>query len=121
VEVQPGGHVEPGETPEDAALRESVEETGVEVWHPAAKPHLLHIDEHPGPDDHIHLDLRYLLHADRAAAPIAPGETSGTGSGPTLRWLTVAEAFEVADRSLARALEALTVHRSGSAHPDPTA
>jgi 8-oxo-dGTP pyrophosphatase MutT (NUDIX family) len=121
--LQPGGHIEPDEAPEDAAIRESVEETGVDVWHPTAGPLLLHVDEHPGPDGHVHLDLRYLLHAHRGAVAIASGEATGGGTGPMLRWLTSAEAGEVADRSLARALqalEALAVHR-GPAAPEPPA
>lgn len=32
--LQPGGHIEPGETPWEAALREAQEETGLDVRHP---------------------------------------------------------------------------------------
>src|ERR1700723_3262129 len=34
--MQPGGHIDAGETPEAAALREATEELGLAVEHPAA-------------------------------------------------------------------------------------
>lgn len=105
--LQPGGHVEIGERPEDAAVRETVEETGLSVQHPAAGPTLLHLDEHPGPDGHIHLDLRYLLLADRDAPARTSGEATGEGEGATLRWATPDEVRTLSDRSLSRAMDAL--------------
>lgn len=113
--LQPGGHIDPGERPEDAAVRETVEETGVAVVHPPSGPVVLQLDEHPGPDGHIHLDLRYLLLADRTAPRVAEGETTGQGPGPTLRWAPPAEARAITDRSFARALEALEAARRGPA------
>lgn len=110
--LQPGGHIDPAERPEDAAVRETLEETGVAVTHPEAGPCILHLDEHRGPDGHVHLDLRYLLHADRAAPRAAEGEATGEGPGPTLRWVAPDEARTLTDRSLARALDAL-VARGG--------
>ena len=59
--LQPGGHLEAGEAPWDAALRESEEETGLVVSHPDGGPRLLHVDVHPAAQGHTHLDLRYLL------------------------------------------------------------
>ena len=105
--LQPGGHVEHGEHPDDAAVRETVEETGVAVAHPPSGPLIIHLDEHPGPDGHVHLDLRYLLLADRAAPRIGAGETTGEGPGPTLRWASPMEVEREADRSLGRAIAAL--------------
>jgi 8-oxo-dGTP pyrophosphatase MutT (NUDIX family) len=106
--LQPGGHIEPGERPEDAAVRETQEETGITVRHPSTGPLVVHLDEHPGPDDHIHLDLRYLLLADRRAPRTMQGETTGEGPGATLRWATADEVHALADRSLARAVDALS-------------
>jgi 8-oxo-dGTP pyrophosphatase MutT (NUDIX family) len=105
--LQPGGHVELGERPEDAALRETHEETGVVVRHAGDAPRIVHLDRHPGPDGHIHLDLRYLLLADRDAPLAGSGETTGEGPGATLRWATLRELPEIADPSLARAITAL--------------
>ena len=59
--VQPGGHVDPGETPWDAARREGMEETGLTLRFPAGGPRLAHVDVHPGGRGHTHLDLRYVV------------------------------------------------------------
>ncbi len=104
--LQPGGHVDPGEEPAVAALRETAEETGLEPSHPRHGAVLLHVDEHPGPDRHVHLDLRYLLHADPARA-VGAGEDTGDG-GAELRWVATDELGDV-DVSLRRAVRALVV------------
>jgi ADP-ribose pyrophosphatase YjhB (NUDIX family) len=68
--LQPGGHVEPGETPADGSLREAHEETGLDVAFANGSPQLVHVDVHPGPRGHTHLDLRYLVEAgDREPRP----------------------------------------------------
>ena len=68
--LQPGGHIDPGESPAEAALREAEEETGLDVWFPVGDPRLVHVDVHPGPRGHTHLDLRYLVEAgDTDPAP----------------------------------------------------
>ena len=64
--LQPGGHIDPGEAPWDAALRETREETGLDVrFHDGVDddgvPRVVHVDVHPGPRGHTHLDLRYLI------------------------------------------------------------
>jgi 8-oxo-dGTP pyrophosphatase MutT (NUDIX family) len=100
--LQPGGHVEPGERPEDAVLRETWEETGVAALHPSSGPDLIHVDEHPGPDGHLHLDLRYRLLAD-ATATRSRGEAVKDGDAD-LRWTSGDELHALADLSLRRAL-----------------
>ncbi len=108
--LQPGGHVEDGERPEDAVLRETSEETGVDAFHPASGPLLVHLDEHLGPDEHVHLDLRYLLFA-RAGGPHAPGEAVENGAA-VLRWVVDDELEAFTDASLRRAVAGLRAHEA---------
>jgi 8-oxo-dGTP pyrophosphatase MutT (NUDIX family) len=101
--MQPGGHVEPGETPEMAVLRECAEETGLPVTHPRAGPDLIHVDVHRASRDHVHLDLRYLV----ASPDLDPAP--GPGESPDVAWFTWDEAMAMADDALAGALR--TAHR----------
>lgn len=100
--LQPGGHVDPDEDPARAAQRETFEETGLRAAHPKGSPALLHVDAHPGPRGHRHLDVRYLLIAD-PGAPLAPAD----GESPDVAWFDLDDATKVSDASLAAALEAL--------------
>lgn len=96
--MQPGGHLDAGETPWGAALRESVEETGLALQHADGAPHLVHLDVHPAARGHTHLDLRYLLTApDRDPTP-PPGESQ------QVQWFSWAEAIDAADDALVDAL-----------------
>lgn len=85
--VQPGGHVDPGEEPEAAAVRETLEETGLESRH-VDPPLLWHVDVHAGPRGHTHYDLRYVL----IAPPREPSPPAG--ESPDVHWFDFDAALE---------------------------
>lgn len=96
--LQPGGHLEPGEAPEEAVIRECVEETGLAVAHSAEGPTMVHVDVHQAARGHVHLDLRYLVWApDEDPAP-APGESQDVA------WFSWEDAADIADEALVGAL-----------------
>jgi 8-oxo-dGTP pyrophosphatase MutT (NUDIX family) len=62
--LQMGGHVEPGETPLQAALREGTEESGLADLH-LLRDDIFDIDIHSipagrGEPEHLHYDVRYV-------------------------------------------------------------
>jgi 8-oxo-dGTP pyrophosphatase MutT (NUDIX family) len=111
--LQPGGHLEADEHPADAAVRETVEETGLAAHHPPEGSRLIHLDVHAGAQGHTHLDLRYLLLAPADDPHPGPGESS------EVSWWSWPEAFAVADEALVGALrQAETEWGSLAAHDE---
>ncbi len=103
--LQPGGHIDPGETPWNAARRETIEETGIAVDFAGpltadGEPELLHVDVHAGGRGHTHLDLRYLFESDGDPDP-PPGESQ------EVHWFGWDEAVAIADAGLQGILLAL--------------
>ncbi|MDP9465378.1 MAG: NUDIX domain-containing protein, partial [Actinomycetota bacterium] len=98
--LQPGGHIDRGEAPWEAALREAREETGLAVTAVAEPARLLHVDVHPGPRGHTHLDVRY-----QATAPqVVPSPPEG--ESPDVRWFSWSQAIALADPGLEGVLRA---------------
>jgi 8-oxo-dGTP pyrophosphatase MutT (NUDIX family) len=96
--MQPGGHIDPGESPAEAALREAIEELGLPVEHPPTGPVLINLDVHEAAHGHTHLDLRYLL-LGADVDPLPP-----PGESPEARWCSWEEALATADAALIDAL-----------------
>lgn len=89
--LQPGGHIDGNELPVDAAIREALEETGIEARNPAGGPQLLNVDVHYTVNGHIHYDLAYLL--ESSGEDPQPPE----GESPDVGWFSVEDALDITD------------------------
>lgn len=99
--LQPGGHVDADEEPEQAAIREVEEETGIRATLWQGSPEPIHVDVHEGGRGHLHLDLRYLLLAPPGTPLLPP-----SGESQVVEWLPYADAAERADGSARAAIDA---------------
>ena len=101
--VQPGGHIDMGETPWQSAQRELKEETGLLIY--KSEDLLFDLDVHLIPASkkelaHYHFDLRYYFEADENQHLLKNEESND------LKWVEKGKVYALQpDRSVIRMLE----------------
>ena len=93
--MQPGGHIDLGETPHSTVQRETFEETGL---NPKFKPEIFDVDVHKTTWGHVHYDIRYLRRCDETFFNPPAGESQ------KVAWFSYAAAEQVVDGGLLRIL-----------------
>ena len=72
--LPPGGHVEDGEDPRAAVVRESREELGIAAEFADDKPFFLTVTPTNGPNSHLDVDLWFVLRVTRSEAQLVPDQ-----------------------------------------------
>lgn len=93
--IQPGGHIEPFETPAEGALREAEEESGIlglklldtKIFHIS----IMNFPEGKDGPGHLHFDLRYLIQAPKEASLYASEEVGG------VKWVSLNQLEQYSD------------------------
>lgn len=89
--MQPGGHVDAGEGPRDAAERETFEEMGI----PAIfEDTIFHVDVHDTPAGHTHYDIRYLARTENTYLRPPSDESQ------KVAWFTIGALSTLTDTSI---------------------
>lgn len=72
--LPPGGHVEDGEDPRAAVVRETREELGIAAEFADDKPFFLTVTPTNGPNSHLDVDLWFVLRVTRSEAQLVPDQ-----------------------------------------------
>ncbi|HEX3517010.1 MAG TPA: NUDIX hydrolase [Trebonia sp.] len=72
--LPPGGHVEDGEDPRQAVIREAREELGIAAEFADDKPLFLTVTPTKGPNSHIDVDLWFVLRVTRRETQLDPDQ-----------------------------------------------
>lgn len=105
--LPPGGHIDPGETPHETAVREALEETGIHVnlldsaenvGESYNLPHPFRINLHPVTDDHWHCGFGYLAEVEKEGEATHAHEHNG------MNWFSIDE-LQTTDKNLPEAVQ----------------